>query len=321
LNEETRIKTISPVPADLILIVIWLAASIAVIYLPFFNAGLIRFFLALPVVLFIPGYCIIAVIYPKKRDIDLIERVALSFGLSIAVVPLIGFGLNFTPWGIRLDPIMLALTLLTIVMIAAAFYRRNLIPVTERFNLSLSEIAVAVKKQLIPAGMKREDRFLHYILFLVILIAIVTTLFIFMVPKEGEPYTEFYILGQNKTAADYPDQIMPGEDYSMYVGVGNHENADLHYTVETWLLLTEFDSVTNSSRILTMDPSDRISFALAQNETTIFPYNFSVKKSGYNRMEFLLFKENISDPELTGSDRISASYRQLHLWITVQQAK
>jgi uncharacterized membrane protein len=142
-----------------------------------------------------------------------------------------------------------------------------------------------------------------------------------MVPKEGEPFTEFYILGQNRTAADYPDRIIPGEDYPMYVGVGNHENADLHYTVETWLLLTEFDSTTNSSRILTMDPGDRISFALAQNETTIFPYNLSVKKSGYNRMEFLLFKENISDPELTGSDRINASYRQLHLWITVQPAK
>jgi len=30
---------------------------------------------------------------------DGIERVALSFGLSIAIVPLIGLVLNFTPWG------------------------------------------------------------------------------------------------------------------------------------------------------------------------------------------------------------------------------
>jgi len=33
------------------------------------------------------------------EGIDGIERVALSFGLSIAIVPLIGLVLNFTPWG------------------------------------------------------------------------------------------------------------------------------------------------------------------------------------------------------------------------------
>ena len=321
MNEETRIKTISQVPADLILIVIWLAASIAVIYLPFFNAGLVRFFLALPVILFIPGYCIIAVIYPKKGDIELIERIALSFGLSITVVPLIGFVLNFTPWGIRLDPIMVALTLLAMVMIAAAFYRRNQIPVTERVNLSLSEIAGAIKNLLVPAGMNGADRLLHVTFFLVILIAIITTLFVFMVPKEGEPYTEFYILGENKTIADYPDQIIPGQDYSVYVGVGNHENKEVQYTIETWLLLTEFDSSTNSSHILMMDPNDRISITLAQNETILLPYKFSVKKTGYNRVEFLLFKENLPGPELTGRDRINASYRELHLGVAVQQAK
>jgi len=35
----------------------------------------------------------------SREGIDGIERVALSFGLSIAIVPLIGLVLNFTPWG------------------------------------------------------------------------------------------------------------------------------------------------------------------------------------------------------------------------------
>ncbi len=35
--------------------------------------------------------------FSEKNDLDGIERLALSFGLSIAVVPLIGLGLNFTP--------------------------------------------------------------------------------------------------------------------------------------------------------------------------------------------------------------------------------
>lgn len=44
-------------------------------------------------ILFLPGYAWSYVFF-KKDEIDLIERIALSFGLSIALVPLIVFWLN-----------------------------------------------------------------------------------------------------------------------------------------------------------------------------------------------------------------------------------
>lgn len=45
-------------------------------------------------VLFLPGYAWSFVFF-KKDEIELIERIALSFGLSIALVPLIVFWLNW----------------------------------------------------------------------------------------------------------------------------------------------------------------------------------------------------------------------------------
>ncbi|MGB3943467.1 MAG: DUF1616 domain-containing protein, partial [Methanothrix sp.] len=60
----------------------------------------VRVPVGLVMVLFLPGYALIAALFPRDDDLDGIERVALSFGLSIAVVPLIGLGLNYTPWGI-----------------------------------------------------------------------------------------------------------------------------------------------------------------------------------------------------------------------------
>lgn len=45
-------------------------------------------------VLFVPGFAWSHVFFAKK-DIDWIERVALSFGLSIALVPLAVFWLNW----------------------------------------------------------------------------------------------------------------------------------------------------------------------------------------------------------------------------------
>ncbi len=88
------------------------------------------------------------------------------------------------------------------------------------------------------------------ILTLVILISLVTTIFVLAFPKEGERFTEFYLLGEKQTATDYPDYIIAGENYPIYIGVGNHENRDVAYTIETWLLATEFDNVTNTSRII-----------------------------------------------------------------------
>jgi uncharacterized membrane protein len=148
--------------------------------------------------------------------------------------------------------------------------------------------------------------------------AVLATVYIIVVPKEGERFTEFFILGEGQKAADYPDQINVGQHYPLYIGVGNHEFRNMSYTIETWGMFMEFDNVTNTSRIIVMDPLWRRSLTLAHNETVTIPYNLSVEKSGYNRIEFMLFNESVPGPDVSGSDRINASYRDLHLWITVR---
>jgi len=309
-------------PADLALAVVWLVAGIGAIYLPILNETPIRIVLALPVVLFIPGYCLIAALFPKEGDLGLIERIMLSIGVSIAVVPLIVLGLNFTPWGIRLDPIVISLIFFTYVMILVAIYQRVHLPVEKRFRISFSAIAVRTGQEIVPPEERGADRFLSVVLILVMVTAIIGTVYVIVTPKEGgERFTEFYVLGEKQIAADYPDQIITGQDYPVYIGVGNYEKRDMAYTIETWLLKTEFDNVTNISRIIAMDPNDHVSFTLAHNATTIIPYNLSFKKTGYDRVEFLLFNEGGPGLDVTGSDRINASYRDLHLWITVREAE
>jgi len=103
----------------------------------------------------------------------------------------------------------------------------------------------------------------------------------------------------------------------MYVSVGNHENRQITYTIETWMVFSDFDNITNSYRIKTMDPGYRLSLSLIPNQTAIIPYNLSVNKTEYNRVEFLLFDENVPGFETTAADRINASYRNLHMRIEV----
>jgi hypothetical protein len=111
------------------------ATLLAVYALPAsFPLVTFRWVLGSMFVLFIPGYVALEALFPKGRELDGIERLALSVGLSLALVPLVGLLLNYTPWGIRLDPIMISLTILTVGLALVAFARRFRLSV-ERFEL------------------------------------------------------------------------------------------------------------------------------------------------------------------------------------------
>jgi hypothetical protein len=85
----------------------------------------IRYVLGSIFVLGLPGFTLIKALFPSKKEMDSIERVALSIGLSLAIVPIVGLLLNYTPWGIRLTPITLSLLALTITFATAALLREH----------------------------------------------------------------------------------------------------------------------------------------------------------------------------------------------------
>lgn len=74
----------------------------------------VRWVLGSVFVLFLPGYVTVEALFPKFRELDGVERFALGIGLSLALVPLVGLLLNYTPWGIRLTPLVISLTILTL---------------------------------------------------------------------------------------------------------------------------------------------------------------------------------------------------------------
>ena len=74
--------------------------------------------------LYLPGYAFIEALYPQRTELEELERFALSVGLSLALTPLTGFVLNYTPWGIRLDPIAVSISLLTMALGVVAVYRK-----------------------------------------------------------------------------------------------------------------------------------------------------------------------------------------------------
>ncbi len=74
--------------------------------------------------LYFPGYAFIEALYPQESDLEELERFALGVGLSLALTPLVGFLLNYTSWGIRLNPIVASLSTLTLFIGLVGVYRK-----------------------------------------------------------------------------------------------------------------------------------------------------------------------------------------------------
>lgn len=69
-------------------------------------------------VLYLPGY-FLSLIFLKKNTIDVIERTAVSFALSISVVPLITFYLNLA--GVRITRLSVFIEVTAIIFISILY--------------------------------------------------------------------------------------------------------------------------------------------------------------------------------------------------------
>ncbi len=83
----------------------------------------IRWVLGIIFVLFLSGYALTSALFPTGDEIDGIEKIALSFGLSLAVAVFDGLALNFL-WEIRLVPLLVTLSIFTLVMWVIYLFRK-----------------------------------------------------------------------------------------------------------------------------------------------------------------------------------------------------
>jgi uncharacterized membrane protein len=295
-------------PYDLLL-----AAALALVLVGlvvFWPDSLVRQVLGLIFVLFLPGYAATAALFPENEQIDGIERVALSFGLSIAIVPLIGLALNFTTWGIRLDPIMASVSGFIIAAAAVGWYRRMRLPVDERF-------AIVVDFQMDWKGMPLVDKALTVGIAVMLVASVVVLAWAITTPREGETFTQLALLGPDGMATDYPRNMTVGEDKRVLLSVKSFEHATFDYTVVIVLTnATDYNFTVESSSIdwnqtHSLTPYEGISqdFSLEHLEYYNQTFDFNVTGNGTWKLQFLLYSQ--------GQPLDQDSYREVHLWLVV----
>jgi len=92
-----------------------------------FPISIVRWVLGSVLVLYLPGFTLVELLFPERKSLNSLERFALSIGLSLVVVMLIGLMLNFLPWGIRFAPIIASLSLFVLSFAVLAAVRKYMI--------------------------------------------------------------------------------------------------------------------------------------------------------------------------------------------------
>jgi uncharacterized membrane protein len=275
---RTRIET------DLILLNL-LVLFLAIVILAF-PSNVMRIVLGLPAVLLLPGYALVAALFPRRQSLERIQRIAFIPAMSLAVVPLIGLVLNYT-WGITLESTLISLAAFIFAASVVAWVRRKRLPADERFGIRL--------RLRIPGWEGGVwDKVLTVLLVIVVLGAGAAAGYTIANPKTGEGFTDFYLQDEYGKARDFTRRVTIGQDVEVTVGIVNREHETVSYRV-----VVSLDGVTQTE----LGP-----IVLADEEVWEQAITLTPQQSvGEQKAEFFLYAR--------GNDEL---YRgPLRLWIEV----
>lgn len=141
-----------------------------------------------------------------------------------------------------------------------------------------------------------RDQILTSLLVLLLLFSILGVTYIATLPGGSDTsYSEFYILGPEGNAGNYPTNLTPGETGEFILGITNNEHQDMVYTIR---IVQDGDLIEERSVEVT------------DQNTWEDEFQFSINEEGTHKLEILLFVEDSTESS-------NGPYRDLHLWVTI----
>lgn len=277
-----------------------------------FESNTIRVIIGLPFILFFPGYTLISALFPDKEGLSRIKRIALSFAVSLMVVGFTGIGLNYTSWGISPRSYIFSVTAFIVVFSAISLIRRASVAHRIKFTYEI-ELCFPVWTGTI----------LNRILMITLVVCTISTVgiisYLAVVPRAGEKFTQFYLLGTDGEAQNYPHQfyleqgLVTGVSYGsnsniiettlgkVRLGIINNESSEVVYTVEVNIQGQATDIFLDGISYSQLGPIDLLPEQKWEQEVGFAPAHLGSNQ----KVEFLLYKDGAPSPD-----------NSLHLWVT-----
>ncbi len=248
-----------------------------------------RLILTLLVVLVAPGYFWHVALFPRQSSLEGWERSAMVIGLSAASVPPLAIVLDGAlRVPLRIETILASITVWTGLGILAANARRQVVPRADRFGIRLTLARLAV-----PLRRDRIGALLIASFMLTTVVSALALLLTFTAEGPARSFTEFYVLGNEALAENYPRALRVGAPTLLTTTVVNEEDHATYFMV----IARIGDQILGQSEPVTVAPGTS-----ADLSVSVIP----------------LFSDTDVplDLDLMREDQAGA-YRRLRLWVDV----
>lgn len=323
-----------------------LLVSVLVVFVD--APALVRAGVVLPFLTFIPGYGLLAALYPERRTafdrkseaqtspsaasvssgvISTAERAVLTPIASAALVGSVVLVLEFTPFRLEPLPILGSIAVVTCTCFLVAFGRRAQLSPEQRGGVAVAAAFDHLKSQFVvtessplgfeSGGATSRRHVVLNLLVVVALVAVVASAGTLVVSEtSGQEFTEFYLVGENETGAytinSVPQNFTAGESRPVVVTLTNQEGEPHDYTVIA--KYQRVDRTPNETQVVSERRLGTFEEDVAPGETARIRHHLEPNQSATNaRVVYLLYT---GDPP-TNPTRENAD-QSLRLWISVR---
>ncbi|WP_239640682.1 DUF1616 domain-containing protein [Haloferax denitrificans] len=286
----------------------------------------------LPVLLFLPGYALLLALFPAgssdgavegpsfgrfewQPNLGLVERLALAFGMSVALLPVVGLSLLWAGVGLAPAPVIAALSAVIVGGLAVGEVRRRRLPEAERFHVPIRRWYADVVRSFDQPS--RVDSLLNVALAAAIVLAVASLSYALVAPGTGESYSSLSLLtrdaGGEFVAADYPEALTVGEQSTLFVSVENDEGEATSYTLVAELQRVE--RVNGETTVVERQALGSRTETVEDGETWRTRHSFAPTLTGEDlRLTYYLYEGDA--PAESSTD---TAYRSAYVWVTVTE--
>ncbi|OIB57857.1 DUF1616 domain-containing protein [Natrialba sp. SSL1] len=318
-------RAVARLPADLVGIAGVAVVSVLLLVIVDVSSPFLRAAVGFPLLFVAPGYAAVSVLFPRESPpsetvttplfgqtlpVSGVERAALAFGLSVALLPLFGIGIALTPYTFSQTTVVGLISGFVLVCAFLAGFRRIRIPEQNRYEFSFGRAYDTVHAALFGTNSAVHTA-VNLILVASMLIALSSVGYALVSPQDGEQYTELQLLTEDDdgelVATDYETTTTPNDSVSLAINLENQEQSEQTYTAvvqEQWV---------DDGEVLDRIEHDRLEYTLADGESTQDAVSMTPEaESGTVRVAVLLYDESVPEsPSLENADRST------YLWVTV----
>lgn len=323
-------------PLDIALVVGYLVvADIVLSTLPV-GAVAVRALVGVPLLFFVPGYVLVAALFPaqkpridlaeaddtavdrpdpERRHLDWRERLALSFGSSVAVLPLFGLLLSVVGVGYSTLTIVATISLVTALGLVPAVVYRLRTPPAERLELPTDRWSAVIEGGVV----ERDDSIaaVNVLVAALVVVSLAGVGYAVVTPNNAESFTSVSLVTANEdgelVAAGYPATIDEGGE-ELTLRLENEEGTTTDYTVVAQLQQVETAGATTT--VLRREEVARMDARLAPGESWTSQHTVTPAMAG----EDLRLIYYVYEGEPPAQHSTETAYRHVNVWVDVPES-